>query len=108
MKETYSDRLKRRSQVMPSGCIEWTGPKLHNGYGKFTVTSSLCLRAHRVAYAEAFGPIPEGMMVMHRCDNRICINPAHLELGTNADNVADRDRKKRGGAGKMTPFLARL
>lgn len=62
-----------------------------NGYGV-----SKGLYAHRVAYEVAFGKIPEGLVVRHKCDNRICINPEHLELGTQADNV--RDMRERGRA----------
>jgi hypothetical protein len=53
-------------------------------------------RTHRVAWELAFGPIPEGLWVLHHCDNPPCVRPDHLFLGTNLDNVQDKCRKGRG------------
>lgn len=78
---------------VPSGCIEWTGSRFTNGYGILTHKDRHLL-AHRVAWQEANGPIPEGMVVMHLCDNRPCVNVEHLRLGTQADNM--RDAKEKG------------
>ena len=79
-----------------SDCIEW-GMARSNGYGvkKFQGKTR---KAHRLAYVEHFGLTLEdieGLVVMHTCDNPPCVNPAHLRLGTQTDNVADRDAKGR-------------
>lgn len=75
------------------GCWEWTGGKSRWGYGIFACGG--CKTAHRVAYAMAHGPIPDGMQVLHRCDNPACVRADHLFIGTNADNVADKVSKGR-------------
>jgi len=90
--------LVNRSVVMPSGCIEWAGPRDPNRYGRIAVGHKTKL-AHRVAYERSIGPIPDGMHVCHHCDNPPCINPDHLFLGTNYDNIQDRLRKGRPPSG---------
>lgn len=84
-----------------SPCIEWTGWLERNGYGK-TKFEGRSEWAHRVAWIKANGqPIPKGMVVRHKCDNPPCVNPDHLELGTQRDNMADaleRNRTARGSA----------
>ncbi|MDE2389926.1 MAG: HNH endonuclease [Betaproteobacteria bacterium] len=80
-----------------TGCIEWTGSKNRKGYGKIGIGSNTKLTTHRVAWGEAHGPIPNGMCVLHRCDNPACINIEHLFLGTFADNHKDMDAKGRRG-----------
>lgn len=86
-------KLTSNSLIKENGCIEWTGLKDKDGYGmlyRLGIT-----RAHRVSYTTYKGPIPEGALICHRCDNPSCINPAHLFLGTHKINADDRDLKGR-------------
>jgi hypothetical protein len=76
------------------GCREWTGFRDGLGRGKFSFKGRP-VKAHRMAYELAVGPIPPGLKVCHSCDNPPCCESTHLFLGTQADNVADMVRKGR-------------
>jgi len=81
----------------PDECWEWKGSKTKTGYGRINngTHSGSPLRAHRVSWEIHNGPIPEGKYVLHRCDNPGCVNPRHLWIGSQADNIRDMDRKGR-------------
>lgn len=87
----------------PDECWEWTASLDQHGYGKFGIESGLCERAHRFAWALTRGPIGRGLWVLHSCDRRQCVNPAHLRLGNHADNA--RDRQGRGRARGSNKFV---
>ena len=83
-----------RYNVDENGCWNWIGATT-KGYGHLGINGKFYL-AHRLMWEQVNGKIPEGLWVLHKCDNRKCINPDHLFLGTNQDNVDDRENKKRG------------
>lgn len=105
-------RFDASYEVNPAtGCWEWTGWIHPKGYGILPIGSKK-VRAHRFSYERFKGPIPEGMMILHACDNRKCSNPKHLAAGTGFDNMRDCVAKGRHHsrpgmeAFKITPHMA--
>jgi hypothetical protein len=96
-----------------SGCHNWTGSIMPNGYGQIHSKGQTAY-AHRVAWELANGPVPEGAYVLHSCDNRRCVNSAHMRLGSFQDNMDDMTGKlrqphgPRNGHAKLTVAEVRL
>ena len=103
--DTDADRLWHlftRSRDTETQCLEFQGCIQANGYARATVRRQTDY-AHRHAYRLAYGPIPAGLDVCHICDNRRCINPEHMFLGTRKDNMADAVCKGRQAKGFRLP-----
>lgn len=101
--DRFWDRVDRSGGA--DACWPWTGGLTYTGYGQLRlspvgdVLRGRKTTAHRTAWRLTFGEITEGLSVCHRCDNPRCANPAHLWLGTHAENLADMSRKGRAARG---------
>lgn len=78
-------------------CLEWRGTMKSNGYGQFRTLNKKWFHAHRYSYELFVSEIPVGMCVLHKCDNRKCVNPEHLWVGTKKENTQDMFLKQRNG-----------
>lgn len=101
-----TDSLKERfeSKYIPepmSGCWLWLDKLTRDGYGQMTYKMK-SMRAHRWSYSIHVGPIPNGLLVCHKCDTPACVNPKHLFVGTVKDNTEDMIKKGRGLNNKPT------
>lgn len=96
-------RIMARTVQSESGCCLWTGSKDNGGYGTIHYEGKV-RKAHRVSLAAVHGDIPKGMCILHKCDNPACVNPDHLFLGTQVDNIRDmvsKGRQRSGGEGRF-------
>jgi hypothetical protein len=88
-------------------CWEWCKAKDSRGYGEvWDKEKKKGIKAHRYYYKKFIGDIPNGLYICHKCDNTSCVNPAHLFLGTQEDNLKDARRKGRLSYAKLTEDIA--
>lgn len=104
-KQHVIDRFWKKFDRPKKGCWEWKGSTGSAGYGRISfghgeTNYRTNYTAHRLSWMLFFGPIPDGICVLHRCDNPKCVRPDHLFLGTHTDNMKDRDRKNRTQQGE--------
>lgn len=109
----FKQYLFTRTVKNANGCWVWQGCKIHTGYGRVQRRPNAWL-AHRLAWTLTHGDIPPETFVLHHCDNPPCINPAHLYLGTQHDNMRDmiareryNNKGERNGRAKLTANLVR-
>lgn len=98
MKKTTKERFLANVNKTNT-CWLWTGYTINTGYGSMRVNSKPTL-AHRLSYSLFRGDLDPSILVLHKCDNRRCVNPKHLFLGTHLDNALDREKKGRGNQRK--------
>jgi len=97
------ERFEKNVEFIPfSTCHWWTGYGLPSGYGQISAHGRT-QSAHRISYELYNGDIPKGMLVLHECDNPSCVNPAHLFIGTQKENMDDMSSKERSLAGEKHP-----
>lgn len=94
--KSMAQRVADRAIVTEAGCWLWTGAKAKNGYGSVTHNGRR-QSAHKATYEELIGNVPDGNVVMHTCDRKSCVNPAHMRVGSYAENTADMVLKGRQG-----------
>lgn len=93
LEERFWEKVDKK---LDDECWNWLAFLNEDGYGKFRIRKNeAMIGAHRASWIIHFGEIPEGLQVLHHCDNPACVNPKHLFLGTHLDNMEDRTRKGR-------------
>ena len=99
IEDRFWDKVNKDGPIHPDcgQCWEWIAGTFNDGYGGFGAYGES--RSHRVSWVIHFGPIPEGLQVLHECDTPLCVNPSHLWLGTSQDNTQDRCAKGRSAFG---------
>ena len=89
------DRFLSKLTPTKDGCLVWTGSTNQKGYGRFSINYKK-VAVHRFSYETYVGEIPEDLYVLHSCDVRACVLPSHLRLGTQKENMEDRDKSGNG------------
>ena len=95
-----SEKIANKVAKIPeAGCWIWLGAITNHGYGRMTLGRKTHIAAHRASYELKNGPIPDGMLALHHCDIKWCVNPDHIFLGTQQNNMDDKVCKNRQANG---------
>ncbi len=105
--KSVDERFDEKWHVDSSGCFLWHAAAHPRGYGVFAITRKNLVAAHRYAFQRKNGGIPVGMVICHKCDTPACVNPDHLFIGTQADNLRDASNKNRLRTGDNSPSRMR-
>lgn len=89
-----------------TGCWNWLGHTYPNGYGVIKVFRKM-ISVHRYSYELHKGEIPEGMQILHQCDNKLCVNPDHMRVGTHSENMAEAAERGRMRSGSNHPMFGK-
>lgn len=89
-------------------CLIWTKCANSDGYPRALIDGDANAKVHRIVWEEASKQSASGFVVRHSCDNPMCINPEHLSLGSQKDNIVDRDKRQRHGASKLSHDAVRM
>lgn len=101
--KTAIERLMSKINVT-NGCWEWKGSLSDKDYGRMRINGKKFL-AHRVSYMLFKGKIPDGLFILHECDNHRCVNPKHLHLGTAKENLHEAIQRGRALIGNLNPMM---
>jgi len=105
MQKTLQERFEEKVELIPeSTCHWWIASIRPTGYGQFRSGDGKTKYAHRVSHELYIGPIPDGLDVLHKCDNKLCVNPDHFFLGTDMDNTRDKCNKGRHPVGEACTY----
>ena len=105
LEDRFWEKVDKKSK---DECWLWTASCVNSGYGQIADGFNGMITAHRLSWILHYGEIPKERFILHKCDNKICVNPNHLYLGTPSDNMYDRAKRNPNNQGGGCRKLSRL